>query len=111
MSEPLIDFCTALGKVNHTMAELFSSGNVALFGRLNAEVKELHAVQTAGGEPLLEAVNEECKILYVNWDMIVKLLRTVEDGEIDAGAQRALNKFLHNMDDAVVNIASALGLV
>lgn len=43
--------------------------------------------------------------------MIIRLLRTTEDGVIDAAAQKALNKFLHNIDEAVVNIAAAVGLV
>ena len=43
--------------------------------------------------------------------MIVKVLRTTEDGVIDAGAQKALNKFLHNVDAAVIEIAQAFGLV
>ena len=43
--------------------------------------------------------------------MIVKILRTTEDGVIDSGAQKAINKFLHNIDEAVVNIAGAVGLV
>ena len=92
------------------MAELFESGNIALIGELNAAVKQLHAVQSAGGDPILEAVAEECKIIYVNSDMIVRLLRTTEGGVIDEGAQRALNKFLHNIDDAVINIANALDI-
>ena len=39
------------------------------------------------------------------------LLQMWEDGVIDAGAQKGLNKLLHNIDEAVVNIAAAVGLV
>lgn len=104
-------FCEQLQRINKTMAQLFESGNAALFGELNAAVRALHAVQSASKEPVLEAVAEECKVIYVNSDMIVRLLRTTQDGVIDKGAQKGLNKFLHNIDDAVMNIAGALGLV
>ncbi len=110
-SEAVVGFCTTLLRLNGAMAELFRSGNVELFGEINAAVKELHAIQSKGGEPVFEAVAEECKVIYVNSDMIVKLLRTTEDGVIDRGAQTALNKFLHNIDEAVMNIAGALGLI
>ena len=115
-NEKILAFCTQLVRINGTLAELFKSGNLALIGELNAAIKELHAVQSDHSEPVFEAVEEECKVIYVNSDMVVKLLRTTEegmteDGMIDAGAQKALNKFLHNIDEAVVNIAGALGIV
>ena len=110
-NKELLEFCTQLVRINGVMAELFSSGNVQLIGELNAAVKALHTVQSASNDPVLQAVNEECKIIYVNSDMIVEVLRTTEEGVIDAGAQTALNKFLHNIDEAVVNIATALGLI
>lgn len=110
-SKDVLDFCAQLVRLNGAMAELFNSGNIALIGEINAAVKELHRVQSGGHDPVLSAVAEECKIIYVNSDFIVEVLRTTENGEIDAGAEKALNKFLHNMDEAVVNIAGALGLV
>ena len=110
-NKDLLEFCAQLVRINGAMAELFQSGNVALFGEINAAVKALHAVQHESSDPVLQAVSEECKIIYVNSDMIVEVLRTTEDGVIDTGAQKALNKFLHNIDDAVVNIAKALDLV
>ena len=110
-NEKVLDFCAQLVRINGTLAELFKSGNIALIGELNGAVKALHAIQHESHDPVLEAIEEECKIIYVNSDMIVGVLRTTEDGVIDKGAQTALNKFLHNIDEAVVNIAAALGLV
>lgn len=60
---------------------------------------------------MLKALDPECVVIYENFDMIIKVLRTTEDGVIDEGAQKAINKFLHNIDEAVVNIAGAVGLV
>ena len=107
----LLEFCTQLVRINAVLAELFKSGNVELIGELNAAVKALHKVQSGSSDPVLQALSEECKVIYVNSDMIVEVLRTTENGVIDGGAQRALNKFLHNIDEAVVTIAKALGMI
>lgn len=105
------EFIRALYSLNQTMKALFERGDVALFPEMNAEVKELYRIQRGSEDPVMKALDIECGIIYNNFDMIVAVLRTVEDGEIDRGAQTAINKFLHNIDEAVVNIASALGLV
>ncbi len=107
----VLEFCTQLARVNRALAELYRTGDPSHFTELNGAVKALHAVESTAKEPVLEAVREECKVIYVNSDLIVKLLRTTEDGVIDKGAQKGLDKFMHNIDSAVVNIAGALGLV
>lgn len=104
-------FCEQLVRLNGTMKELFQSGNVALFTEMNAAVKELYRLQHGSEETAMLAIEPDCGVLYANFDMIVKVLRTTEDGVIDAGAQKALNKFLHNIDAAVINIARTFGLV
>lgn len=104
-------FCEQLVRLNAAMKELFDRGDPALFTEMNAAIKEMHRIQSASGNAALTAIEPECKMIYANFDMIVKVLRTTEDGVIDAGAQTALNKFLHNIDEAVVNIAKAFGFV
>lgn len=109
--EEVQEFTTQLVRLNATMKELFQSGNVVLFTEMNAAIKELYRLQHDSEDTALMAIDPDCQIIYGNFDMIVKVLRTTEDGVIDAGAQGALNKFLHNIDRAVVNIATAFGLV
>ena len=111
LSKETSEFIAQLARLNKTMSELFSSGNVALFTQMNEEVKRMHDLQHGSSDKVLQAIDPECVVIYGNFDMIVKLLRTTEDGVIDGAAQKALNKFLHNIDEAVVNIAAALGLV
>ena len=77
---------------------------------MNDAIKKMHAVHHGSKDAVLEAVDPECAVIYGNFDMIVKLLRTT-DGEVDAATQKGLNKLLHNIDEAVVNIAAAVGLV
>ena len=53
----------------------------------------MHDLQHGSDDKILQALDPECVVIYENFDMIVKVLRTTEDGVIDAGAQKALNKF------------------
>ncbi len=110
-SKPLTEFVEQLTRLGGTMAELFKSGNIALISELNAAIKEMYRLQHGSGDKVLQALEPECAVIYGNFDMIVEVLRTTENGVIDAGAQTALNRLLHNINGAVVNIATALGLV
>lgn len=110
LSKETEEFLVQLVRLNGTMKELFSSGNIELFPEMNDAIKKMHAVQHGSKDAVLEAVDPECAVIYGNFDMIVKLLRTT-GGEIDAATQKGLNKLLHNIDEAVVNIAAAVGLV
>ena len=110
-SKELIAFVEQLVRLNGAMAQIFRSGNVALFTEMNAAIKEMHRLQHGSEDKVLKALDPECVVIYGNFDMIISVLRTTENGEIDAGAQGAINKFLHNIDEAAVNIAAALGLV
>lgn len=109
--EELQHFCEQLVRLNASMKELFEKGNLALFTEMNAAIKELHKIETSGKEPALASLHADTEIIYKNFDMIIAVLRTTENGEIDEGAQTALNRLLHNIDTAVINIATALGLV
>lgn len=111
VTKKVSDFLIQLVQLNQTMKLLFSSGNVALFTKMNEIIKEMHGIQHDSDDAVLSALDPECVIIYENFDMIIKILRTTEDGVIDSGAQTAINKFLHNIDEAVVNIAGAVGLV
>lgn len=104
-------FCEQLVRLNAAMKELFDKGNLALFTEMNLAIKEMHRIEASGKEPALTSLHEECEIIYKNFDMIIAVLRTTENGEIDEGAQVALNRLLHNIDTAVVAIAAALELV
>lgn len=106
-----IAFIEQLVRLNGTMAELFKSGNLELFTEMNKAIKELHSIQHGSEDEVFKAIDPDCEVIYENFDMIIAVLRTTEEGVIDPGAQKALNKFLHNIDDAVVNIASQLGVV
>ena len=44
-SQQVVDFLAQLVRLNGTMKELFSSGNVALFTEMNQTIKQMHDLQ------------------------------------------------------------------
>ena len=104
-------FCEQLVRLNATMKELFDKGNLALFTEMNLAIKEMHRIEVTSKDEAFKVLHADTEIIYKNFDMIIAVLRTTEDGEIDAGAQVALNRLLHNIDTAVVSIATTLNLV
>ena len=111
MENDLQAFCEQLVRLNATMKELFEKGNLALFTEMNLAIKEMHRIEVTSKDETFELLRGDTEIIYKNFDMIIAVLRTTEDGEIDEGAQGALNRLLHNIDTAVVNIATTLHLV
>ena len=109
--EDLQLFCEQLVRLNATMKELFDRGDLALFTEMNAAIKEMHKIEATSKDGIFASLHPDTEIVYKNFDMIIAVLRTTENGEIDAGAQTALNRLLHNIYSAVVTIAKALNLV
>ncbi len=110
-SKEVLAFLEQLMKLNRALVEIFKTANVELFTDMNKTIKEMYRIQHGSEDPALKAIDEECKVIYMNFDMIISVLRTTEDGEIDKGAENALNKFLHNINEATVNIAAMFGLI
>ena len=106
-----IQFITQLVRLNGAMAALFENSNLELFGEMNKAIKAMYAEQHGSDDEVFRAIDPDCTVVYENFDMIIAVLRTTENGVIDEGARKAIDKFLHNIDEAVVNIASLLGVI
>lgn len=111
VNESHIAFIEQLARLNGSMAELFRSGNLELFTEMNKAIKELYRIQHGSDDEVFRAIDPDCEVIYENFDMIIAVLRTTEEGVIDGGARKAIDKFLHNIDEAVINVASLLGVV
>ncbi len=104
-------FIEQLCLLNQSLVDIFKSGDIQLFSKMNGIIKKMYAVQHGSKIAALVAIDEDCEIIYKNFDMIIAVLRSTEEGVIDAGAQNALNTFLHNINVASIRVASALGIV
>lgn len=105
------EFVTLLYELAGTLKEMFESGNGELIGKLNKTVKQMYHVQRDSNEDVMKLIAPDCEVLYKNVDMTTAVLRTTENGVVDDGARKAIGKFLHNINEAVVNIATVFGLV
>ncbi|MDE5547486.1 MAG: hypothetical protein K2J30_00600 [Clostridia bacterium] len=111
LSENQAEFVKLLYETAGTLKEMFESGNGELIGKLNKTVKQMYHVQRDSKEDVMQLITPDCEVLYKNVDMMTAVLRTTENGVIDDGARKAIGKFLHNINEAVVNIATVFGLV
>ncbi len=111
ITQEVIDFIGQLTELSKQLGEVYKSGNIGLLSNMNRTIKELYRIQHGSENKTLQEIDEECKVIYGNFDMLVAVLKTTENGEIDKGAQSAVGKFLHNINEAVVNIAAMFGLV
>ncbi len=111
VTQEIIDFIDRLTELSGQLGEVYKTGNIALLSDMNRTVKELYRIQHGSEQSALKDIDGECDVIYGNFDMLVAVLKTTENGEIDKGAQTAIGKFLHNINEAVVNIAAMFGLV
>ena len=102
-------FIERLVRLNDEMKELFA-GDLTRFSEMNRTIKEMYALQHGQDDEAFRAIVPECEVIYANFDMIIGVLRTT-DGTVDEAARRAIDKFLHNIAEAVVNVAAMFGLI
>ena len=110
-NEKHVAFAVQLARLNGAMAELAKTGDGGLLLEMHAAIQELYKLQNGSDDDVFRTITPDCEVIYENFDMIIALCRTVEGETLDPAAQKAIDKFLHNIDDAVVNIASLLGVV
>ena len=110
-NEKLQRFIRLLSDLNHEIAEVFSTGRTEVFSRMNETVLEIHSIQQNGTEEAYTAIEEDCQIIYRNFDAIVAMLKSNESLFFDNATNTAVKKFLENMFGALLHILQSYGLV
>ena len=77
-NEKLQRFIRLLSDLNHEIAEVFDTGRTEVFERMNKTVEEMYAIQHTGEEEAYTAIEEDCQIIYKNFDAIVAMLQSNE---------------------------------
>ncbi len=109
-NEQLVQFVDLLAQLSKQLKTLFDTGNTETFTDMNATIKEMYRLQHGSEDDAFKTIDPDCEVIYRNFDMIVAVLRTTENGEVDKGAQTAVNKFLRNITEAAGNIVMLFGL-
>ena len=78
---------------------------------MNDTILEMYSIQHTGEEEAYTAIEEDCQIIYQNFNAIIAMLKSNESIFIDNATNTAVKKFLQNIFDADINILTAYGLV
>ena len=104
-------FIALLADLNHMSADILKTGDSAILEKMNPVIEEMYAIQSVGAEDAYTAIEEDCQIIYQNFNAIITMLKSSEDAEKDVAAGVAVKQFLRNIFDANIRIITAYGLV
>ena len=104
-NEQLQKFIALLSDLNHECAETFATGKIEILHKMNG------AIQHGGKEEAYTAIEEDAQSIYKNFNAIVAMLKSNENGTFDKATNNAVKTFLQNIFDADLRILAAYGLV
>ena len=110
-NEKLQRFIRLLSDLNHLTSQAYTSGKIELLKKMNGVILEMYSIQHEGTEEAYTAIEEDCQIIYKNFNAIVTMLKSSDDAEKDVAAGEAVKQFLRNIFDANIRIVTAYGLV
>lgn len=109
-NEKLQRFIRLLCDLNHQCVDILKTGNTELLYPMNDTVEEMYQIQSQGTEDAYTAIDEDAQIIYKNFNAVIAMLSSNEEGKTDAATAGAIKKFVHNIFDANVRIVLAYGL-
>ena len=109
-NEKLQRFIQLLADLNGETVEMIKTGNMQILYAMNDTVEEMYAIQSVGQEDAYTAIEEDMQIICKNFNAMVAMINSNENGKIDQATSVAVNKFLRNIFDANVRIVVAYGL-
>ena len=110
-NEKLQRLIRLLSDLNHQTAEAFSTGKISIFHDMNKTILAMYAIQHYEKEEAYTAIEEDCTIIYENFNAIIAMLKSSENPTTDEHASKAIKKFLQNVFDANIRILTAYGLI
>ena len=110
-NEKLQRFIRLLSELNHMTSQAYTSGRIDILKKMNGVVLEMYSIQYEGKEDAYTAIEEDCQIIYQNFNAIITMLKSSDDAEKDVAAGVAVKQFLRNIFDANIRIITAYGLV
>ena len=103
-------FIQLLADLNHQTVEVLKTGDTRILAKMNDTVEEMYAIQHVGTEDAYTAIEEDMQIIYKNFNAMIAMVNSNEQGKLDNATSLAVKKFLHNIFDANVRIVYAYGL-
>ena len=78
---------------------------------MNDTIEEMYSIQHENEEEAYVAIEEDCQVIYKNFNAVVTMVKSNEKAWDDATTSQAIKRFLQNIFDANVRIVLAYGLV
>lgn len=113
LEERLQKFISALGSLGSLLSSIFKNGNmdIRVLEKMNTCIEQMSQAEQGADAEEFNVVREDCKTIYYNFNAIVSMIESQESRFMDNVTMKAVNVFLKNINTAVVNIATAYGLV
>ena len=109
-NEKLQRFIALLAKLNNQVVCILKTGEADLLFEMNDTVEEMYSIQHGNEEEAYTAIEEDCQVIYKNFNAVVTMLHSHEGEEFDATTSGAVHVFVRNIFEANVRIVIAYGL-
>ncbi len=109
-NEKLQRFIQLISDLNNQTVEILRTGNIELLYPMNDTIEEMYSIQGGAKEEEYLAVEEDCQIIYKNFNAIITMINSNEGESLQGVTSEAVRKFLHNIFDANVRIVHIYGL-
>ena len=93
-NETLQRFIQLLADLNRQSADMLRTGNTAHLAAMNDTVEEMYALQHGATEEAYTAIEEDMQIICKNFNAMVAMINSNENGKMDQATSVAVNKFL-----------------
>lgn len=103
-------FIALLCDLNHQVVEILKTGKSDILYDMNDTVEEMYSIQHGNEEEAYTAIEEDCQVIYKNFNAVVTMVRSNEKAWSDKTTSAAIKRFLQNIFDANVRIVLAYGL-
>ena len=110
VDEKLNRFIQLLAALNQQTVEILKTGNVQLLYAMNETIEGMYAIQHENPAEEYTIIEEECQVIYKNFNAIITMLNSNEKDALDEVTSEAVRTFLHNIFEANVCIVRIYGL-
>ena len=109
-NEQLQRFVQLLCDLNHQTVEMLKTGNTEYLFAMNDTIEEMYKIQHGSQEEVYTAIEDDAQVIYKNFNAIIAMINSNENGGLDQATSDAVKVFLRNIFEANVNIVRIYGL-
>ena len=109
--ESLQRFIQLLCELNHQTVEMLKTGNTEYLYAMNDTIEEMYTIQHGKEEEVYAVIEDDAQVIYKNFNAIITMINSNENGTLDQATSEAVKVFLRNIFEANVNIVRIYGLV